>query len=613
MKRLSVLQSLAVLFVFSQIAWGAVPQLINFQGILKDGSGNPVANGSYSVTFTIYDAATGGNNLWTETQSVSTTSGLFAVLLGSANPVPDAVFNDTSLWLGTTVSPDPEMTPRQRLVSVAYAYRVAHFIPDYGANNTFIGRRAGNLTMANGGNTASGFAALSANTDGSENTASGNLALRFNTLGSFNTASGAIALNSNTTGFYNTACGTGALELNTTAFYNTASGAFALANNTTGNSNTASGANVLLFSTTGNDNTAFGANALLGNTTGDSNTAIGANADVSLGNLTNATAIGSGAIVDASNKIRLGNSAVTLVETDGNFKVGADDTIFSSNFSSNSPLALQAPAGSTRMYIDDVTGNVGIGTSAPAERLTVKGTTSNGGGNIASFYNSNNVLKSEISDRGEQRWYIQDATNAERGSISYTVPTGVPGIAFLDASGTSRSDFRHVTGGGFALAAGSGAGIPTEWMRLTASGNVGIGTTSPGAKLSLGTNGSNTKLALYDFPGDQYGLGVQSFQFRLHLGNAMARFSFLNSAAGTELVTIQGSGNVGIGTTSPGASNLLELASTTKGFVLPRMTKAQRDAIFTPVAGMAVYQTDNTPGLRVYNGTNWMRFTETAD
>jgi hypothetical protein len=43
------------------------------------------------------------------------------------------------------------------------------------------------------------------------------------------------------------------------------------------------------------------------------------------------------------------------------------------------------------------------------------------------------------------------------------------------------------------------------------------------------------------------------------------------------------------------------------------MTKAQRDLIAAPVAGMAIYQTDNTPGLRVYNGANWMRFTETAD
>jgi hypothetical protein len=66
-------------------------------------------------------------------------------------------------------------------------------------------------------------------------------------------------------------------------------------------------------------------------------------------------------------------------------------------------------------------------------------------------------------------------------------------------------------------------------------------------------------------------------------------------------------------TTDPNASAIVDFSSTTKAVLLPRMTKTQRDAIASPVAGMAVYQTDNTPGLRVYNGTNWMKYTETAD
>lgn len=60
-------------------------------------------------------------------------------------------------------------------------------------------------------------------------------------------------------------------------------------------------------------------------------------------------------------------------------------------------------------------------------------------------------------------------------------------------------------------------------------------------------------------------------------------------------------------------SALFEVNSNTQGLLLPRMTKTQRDAIASPVAGLAIYQTDNTPGLRVYNGTNWMKYTETTD
>lgn len=65
--------------------------------------------------------------------------------------------------------------------------------------------------------------------------------------------------------------------------------------------------------------------------------------------------------------------------------------------------------------------------------------------------------------------------------------------------------------------------------------------------------------------------------------------------------------------TSTISSAKLIISSTTQGLLLPRLTKAQRDAIVNPVAGLILYQTDNTPGLRTYNGTNWVRYSETID
>lgn len=114
----------AMVALVAATALASAPQLINFQGILKTPSNTPVPDASYLVTFTIYNAPAGGTNLWSETQSVTTTGGLFAVLLGASNPVPDSAFKDSYRWLGITVSPDPEMAVRQRLVSVGYAYRV---------------------------------------------------------------------------------------------------------------------------------------------------------------------------------------------------------------------------------------------------------------------------------------------------------------------------------------------------------------------------------------------------------------------------------------------------------------------------------------------------------
>jgi len=60
----------------------------------------------------------------------------------------------------------------------------------------------------------------------------------------------------------------------------------------------------------------------------------------------------------------------------------------------------------------------------------------------------------------------------------------------------------------------------------------------------------------------------------------------------------------GIGTTTPNASAKLEIASTDKGLLIPRMTAAQRAAIVTPANGLLVYQTDSETGFYVNTGTS---------
>ena len=134
-----------------------------------------------------------------------------------------------------------------------------------------------------------------------------------NSSGSYNTANGAVSLFANTTGFNNTATGTNALFSNTTGAQNTATGSGAASANKTGNYNTANGYAALNFST-GTANTAVGYLALNTNTTGGNNTALGSSANVSTGTLNNATAIGANALVDASNKVQIGDGSVTAVQ-----------------------------------------------------------------------------------------------------------------------------------------------------------------------------------------------------------------------------------------------------------------------------------------------------------
>jgi hypothetical protein len=111
-------------FVMAATVAAEVPSVISYQGRLTTPAGTPVPDASYTVVFTIYDAAAGGTSKWTETQSVTTSDGLFSVLLGSVAPISDTVFSGTTRYLGIAVGTDPELTPRVALVAVPYAHRV---------------------------------------------------------------------------------------------------------------------------------------------------------------------------------------------------------------------------------------------------------------------------------------------------------------------------------------------------------------------------------------------------------------------------------------------------------------------------------------------------------
>jgi trimeric autotransporter adhesin len=72
-----------------------------------------------------------------------------------------------------------------------------------------------------------------------------------------------------------------------------------------------------------------------------------------------------------------------------------------------------------------------------------------------------------------------------------------------------------------------------------------------------------------------------------------------------ERMRIDTLGKIGIGTTAPDASALLEITSTNKGVLLPRMTIAQRNAIPSPVNGLMVFQIDGSRGLWYYYNGSW--------
>lgn len=109
-------------------AKAASPELISYQALLVDVDGDPI-DGIFDLTFTIYDSESGGAVVWQEEHSaVEVSNGQVSLLLGSgtpAVPIGSDVFDASERWLGVKVGDQPELAPRQRLVTVPYTHRVS--------------------------------------------------------------------------------------------------------------------------------------------------------------------------------------------------------------------------------------------------------------------------------------------------------------------------------------------------------------------------------------------------------------------------------------------------------------------------------------------------------
>jgi hypothetical protein len=208
-------------------------------------------------------------------------------------------------------------------------------------------------------------------------------------------------------------------------------------------------------------------------------------------------------------------------------------------------------------------GNVGIGTTSPSEKLHVQ----NGSSGYSGSYNARTQA-------------IIESNNSTGTVLSIMSPnTGYSGIFFGDQDGESVGQIQYDHTVNALRFATTGA----ERLRIDTSGNVGIGTTSPSAKLEIvGIRENQIRLSSSDltvqsnediggiefYSNDSGNTGVTGFVTATSedsIGTTKLRFGTGAAGSASEKMTILSGGNVGIGTTSP--SNKLHVNSGTSDIV----------------------------------------------
>ncbi|TGE14471.1 hypothetical protein [Hymenobacter elongatus] len=157
----------------------------------------------------------------------------------------------------------------------------------------------------------------------------------------------------------------------------------------------------------------------------------------------------------------------------------------------------------------------------------------------------------------------------------------------------------------------TGAAAATTGLGVDASGNVGVGVTAAN-KLDVataartGTHATAKPLYVTGALTTTNGAEFRTSDATQGVGIGSNSVYAAGSTANQDLILQpKGMGTVGVGSAATAVSAILDVSSTTKGFLPPRMTKAQRDLIATPAVGLLIVQNDNTPGLYQYTSTGW--------
>lgn len=332
-----------------------------------------------------------------------------------------------------------------------------------------------------------------------------------------------------------------------------------------GTSNVSFGVSSMPTTTTTGGSAAFGHSALSALTSGLYNNAFGWRA------LMNCTT--------GRENTALGDQTLQGLST-GNYNVGIGTrTLESSNADYNTAIGYRA-------MLTNTTGGQNCAFGAQAGYANLSGSNNVSFGFAALASNSTSGSNSAFGDQSLNR-----TTGAQNTGIG-------SGAAYNSTSGANNTSVGYYSSFNLSTGANNTTLGTFAGRYLNASSNnvyLGYGA---GDQFSHNAGDKNLLVGYNAFP------AVYAGSNQLNLGNVLWGVD----CSGTGQTA---AGSLSVGVNTPNASALLDLTSTTKGLLLPRMTTTQINAIATPAAGLTVYNT-TLALICFYNGTAWQKVTATA-
>ena len=460
-----------------------------------------------------------------------------------------------------------------------------------GTQNLFVGDSTGNKNTTGSNNYFAGYLAGYSNTTAPDNQFEGYKAGYSNTYGRSNLNIGPYSGYSNASGNQNLMIGDSAGYKNT-ASGNQFEGYRAGYNNTSGSSNTFIGYQSG-YNNTGSANFFAGISSGQGNTSGSSNTYVGQDAGANgAGTGSNNTFLGWWAGISNSS----GASNTFLGSTAGQNNSSGSNNVFvgfQSGGNGGNSNSNNVEIGYASGSVNTAANNIFIGYEAGFNNTK-------GQNNYFSGYEAgySNTTAPDNHFEGYQAGYSNTygRSNLNIGAYSgYSNQSGNQNVMIGDSAGVANTaGGNQFIGYQAGMANTNGVNNQFEGFKAGSANTHGVGNTA------IGNYAGSTNTTGYHntFIGDSANVSSAA------LTNATAIGYNATVGQSNSIVLGNGSANVGVGTTTPNSTAVLDLTSTTQGVLIPRMSTTQRTSISSPATGLQVY--DNTLNqLYVYNGTAW--------